>query len=61
MACVFKARINPEFNSAGNLKGVAGFRKQTKLYPFKCQIKSTTSSTFSFNHVSNSIVKVLTI
>ena len=29
MQCVFKARINPQFNLAGNLKGVAGFRKQT--------------------------------
>ena len=31
MACVFKARINPEFNRGGNLKGVAGFKKQTEL------------------------------
>ena len=35
MACVFKARINPQFNCAGNLKGVAGFRKQTELCPYK--------------------------
>ena len=33
MACLFKARINPQFNRAGNLKGVAGFKKQTELYP----------------------------
>ena len=29
MACVFKARINPVINRPGNLKGVAGFKKQT--------------------------------
>ena len=28
MACVFKARINPPFKGAGNIK-VAGFKKQT--------------------------------
>ena len=33
MACVFKARINPQFSRAGNLKGVACFKKQAKLYP----------------------------
>jgi len=26
MACFFKAGINPEFNRAGNLKEVAGFK-----------------------------------
>ena len=31
MACVFKIRINPQFNRAGNLKGVAGFKKQTEF------------------------------
>ena len=35
MACVFKARMNPKFYRAGNLKGVAGFKKQTELYPYK--------------------------
>ena len=29
MQCVFKARINHQFNRPGNLKGVAGFKKQT--------------------------------
>ena len=28
MACVFKAKINPQFNRAGNLKGVAGLRNK---------------------------------
>ena len=28
MVCVFKARINHQFNRAGNLKGVAGFRNK---------------------------------
>ena len=32
-ARVFKARSNPQFNRAGNPEGVAGFRKQTELYP----------------------------
>ena len=35
MACVFKARIIPQFNRAGKLKGSAGFKKQTELYPYK--------------------------
>ena len=35
MACVFKARINPQFNRAGNLKGVAGFKKQTEVLPLQ--------------------------
>ena len=61
MACVFKARINPQFNRVGKPKGVAGFKKQTELYPYKHQRKSTTSLTFSFNRLSNSNVKVLTI
>ena len=51
MACVFKARINLPFNRAGNLKGVAGFKKQTELYPFKNWRKSPTSSNFSFNRL----------
>ena len=33
MTCVFKARINPQFNRAVNPKGVAGFKKQTELLP----------------------------
>ena len=57
----FKARINPQFNRAGNLKGVAAFKKETELYPYKHRSKSPTSSTFSFNRLSNSNVKVLTI
>ena len=40
MAFVFKARTNPPFNRAGNRKGVAGFKKQTKLYPYKNRSKS---------------------
>ena len=31
MQCVFKARINRQFNRPGNLKGVAGFKKQTTV------------------------------
>ena len=32
MACVLKARINPQFNRAGHPKGVAGFIKnETEL------------------------------
>ena len=31
MTCVFKPRINPKFKRPGNLKGVAGFKKQTGL------------------------------
>ena len=53
MACVFKARINPQFTLAGNLKGVAGFKKETELYPYKNRRKSPTSSTFSFNRLSH--------
>ena len=58
MACVFKARINPQFYRPGNLKGVAGFKILTELYPYKCRSKSATSSTFSFNRLSKGNVKV---
>jgi len=61
MVYVFKARINPQFNRAGNLKGVAGFKKQIELDKYKNQSKSPTSSTLSFNRLSKSNVKVLTI
>ena len=53
MAFVFKARTNPPFNRAGNRKGVAGFKKQTDLYPYKNWSKSPTSWNFSFNRLSN--------
>ena len=33
MACVFKARMNPKFHRPGNLKGVAGFKILTELFP----------------------------
>ena len=39
MVCVFKARINPQFDRAPNLKGMAGFKKQTELYPHKNRSK----------------------
>ena len=54
MACVLKARINPQFHRPGNLKGVASLKKDMKLYPYNCRSKSPTSSTFSFNRLSNS-------
>ena len=57
-----KGRFNPQFNRAGNPEGVAGFNMQTELYPYiKYRSKSPTSSTFSFNRLSNSNVQVLTI
>ena len=52
--------ILTKFNRPGNFIGVTGFKKQTELYPYKCRSKSPTSSTFSFNGLSNSTVKVLT-
>ena len=52
--------ILTKFNRPGNLKGVAGFKKQTELYPYKTRSKSPTSSTFSFNRLSKSNVKFLT-
>ena len=58
MAWVLKARINPQFHRPGNLKGVAGFKIITELYPYICRSKSPTSSTFSFNRLSKSNVKV---
>ena len=42
MACFFKARFNPQFNRASNLKGVTVFKKQTELYPYKNRSKSPT-------------------
>ena len=59
MACVFKPRINPKFNRLCNFEGVAGFEKQTELFQYECRIKIQTSSTFSFNRLSNSNDKVL--
>ena len=53
--------ILTKFNLPGNFKGVTGFKKQTELYPYKCRSKSPTSSTFTFNGLFNSTVKVLTI
>ena len=53
--------ILTKFNRPGNLKGVAGFKKQAELYPYKCRSKSPTSSTFTYNRLSKSNVKVLTI
>ena len=61
MACVFKPRINPQVHRPGNLKRVAGFNNQTELYPYKYRSKSPTSSTFKFDRLSNSNVKVHTI
>ena len=61
MACVLKEKINPHFHCPGNLKGVAGFKILTELHPYKCQRESVPSSTFSFNRLSNSNVKVLMI
>ena len=51
MRCVFKATINPQFHRPGNLKGVAGFKILTELYPYKCRSKSPTSSPFTFNRL----------
>ena len=53
--------ILTKFNRPGNLKGVTGFKKQTELYPYKCRSKSPTSSTFTFNRLSDSNVRILTI
>ena len=63
MACVLIARINSQFTKtgSGNFRGAAGLKKQTDLYLYKCRSKSQTSSTFSFNRLSNSNAKVLTI
>ena len=61
MTSVLKPRINPQFNRVGNLKGVAGFKKQLELYPYKNRSKSPTLSTLSFNRLYNSNVNVITI
>ena len=39
MACFFKARIKRQLNRAGNLKGVAGFKKQTDVTCTKIEAK----------------------
>ena len=39
MACVFKARINPQFNRADNLKGVADFKKKLNYTHTKIGLK----------------------
>ena len=61
MAALKQQLILTKFNRPGNIKGVAGFKKQTELYPYKCRSKSPALSTFTFNRLSNSNVKVLTI
>ena len=50
-----------KFNRAFNFEGVGSFEKQTELPQYECRIKTPTSSTFSFNRLSNSNDKVLTI
>ena len=59
IACVFKARINPLFNRRNNLKEVAGFKKQTGLYPYKNRSKTRSSLTFSFNVYPSQMLKYL--
>ena len=49
------------FKRPGNIKGVTGFKKQAELYPYKCCKRSPTFLSFTFNRLSNSTVKVLTI
>ena len=61
MASVFKARMNPQSNRPGNLKGVAGFKKKAELYPEKCRSESRSSCSFNFNRLSNTNATVLTI
>ena len=63
MVCVFLNHelIVTKFNRPVNLKGLTGFKKQTELYLCKCRSESPTLSTFSFNHLTNSNVKVRTI
>ena len=58
-AFVLEGRINPQFHRPGNLKGVAGFKILTELYPYKCRSKSPISSTFSFSRLSNLNVKYM--
>ena len=41
------------FKRPRDLIGVIGFMKHIELYPFKCENKSPTSSTFTFNGLSN--------
>ena len=53
--------ILSKFNRPCNVEGVAGFEKQTELPQYECRIKTQTSSTFSFNRLSNLNDKVLTI
>ena len=56
--------ILTKFNRPCNFEGVAGFekkKKKTELPQYQCRIKTPTSSTFSFNRLSNSNDKVLRI
>ena len=61
MACVIKPRINPKFSRSGNLKGVADFKKESESCSDKNQSKIPTSSTLSFNRLSNSNVKSVSV
>ena len=53
--------ILTKFNRPCSFQGVAGFEKQTELPQYECPIKTPMSSTFSFNRLSISNDKVLTI
>ena len=54
--------ILTKLNRPCNFEGVpAGFEKQTELLQYETRVKTPTSSTSSFNRLSNSNDKVLTI
>ena len=61
MACVFKATILTKFNRPCNFEDVVAFEKETELPQYECWMETQTSSTFSFNRLSNLNDKVLTI
>ena len=56
-----RQQVQSSCNLPGNFKGVAGFKRQTELYPNKYRSKSAKSWTFIFNCLSKSNIKVLTI
>ena len=53
MACVLKAKINPQPNRPCNIKEADRFKKQAELYPKKSLSKSRTFYTINFRSLPN--------
>ena len=60
MACVLKAKINPQPNRPCNIKEADRFKKRAELYPNKRLSKSRAFYTINFKRLPNSKIRVYT-